>query len=513
MRLFHSKDYQKKAEENEALKNEIRKLKSREVKVEGKDIKVSSAPSSVRDLPHDFMSGLKASLRVIDADFDYSIIPIIRKLAKVNPNVNQALNDFIKLANNGHKIIFDDSVKADDMVKARDFLNDSSKSWHVGAAGINGIVNKMFRQIQIAGALSTEWVPNLALDNLEEVRFVNPENIRFVADGRLKKYHPYQKVTNKLLPQTSNSLGLKKLNTNQYKYFSLNGDTDLPYGIPPYIAALEPISTQRKMLDNINYVVEIMGILGYMDAKMDKPLQDADESEEVYRARLTQLLTDLKSRVQGGMRDGVNVGFIDDHEFEFQQTTTNATGVKDLFEQNELLIASGLNYDAIFMGKPGSTETLVTVMFSKMISQLTNVQNIVKENLEFGYKLALELNGIKFKSLSVQFNKSTVTDTLKYQQAQEILTRNLETHYKYGLISLQQFSDLLGYESPDQSEPRILLEGSPDALAEAAKKQDKEKGKDASDKKSRDKNNPRGTVKKQNGSEFRLNDNILELNN
>lgn len=512
MKLFYTKkDVEKEKARADELSKQVAELKRKEIEVNGKKTIVSSMPSSVRETNKDYMRNLQASLRVVDSEFNFEVIPVIRKLSKINPDVNQALNDFVKLANTGHKIKFDKSVNSAELEKARNFLSESSKSWHVGAAGINGIVNKMFYQIQIGGALSTEWIPNMSLDNLEEVRFINPENIRFVVEKRLSSYHPYQKLVNKILTGQGQN-NLKRLNTNQYKYIALNGDTDLPYGTPPYIAALKPIETQTSMLENISYIIEMMGILGYVDAKIDKPNQNADESDDAYKKRLTQMLIDYKERIKGGMKDGLTVGFMDDNEVNFNQTTTNASGVKDLFEQNELLVSAGLNYDAIFMGKPGSTETLVTVMFTKMISQLTNIQNIVKENLEFGYKMALRLAGIQFNSLHVEFNKSTVTDTLKFQQAREILVRNLQALYNYGIINLDQMADELGYESADQKEPRVNIEKE-DATGDQAKKEKTEKGKDASDKKGRDKKNPQGTVKRQNQMEIHRESNSISIAN
>lgn len=483
--------------ENKELKDKL-SLAKKEISIgKKKNIVVSSGASSSRDLPINSIEGLMKSMRTAKPGFEFDVIPLIRKLSRINPDVNQALNDFTKLANTGHKITFDPSVGADQIDEMRVFIEESALDWHHGAAGMSGIVNKMFRQLQIGGAISNEWIPNMNLNNIDQIRFINPENIRFVVDKRQKYYHPYQKLKNKIENYRDD---LKKLNTNQYKYYALNGDTDVPYGIPPYLASLDPISTQTKMVDNIKFVIEAMGLLGYIDAKIDKPLQQPGENDKAYEQRLISLLDQMKERVTKGLRDGVNVGFIDDHEFEFKQTTKTAQGVKELYEMNELLIASGLNYDAIFMGRPGATETLVTVMFTKMLAQLTNIQNIVKINLEFGYRLALSLGGFSFKSLKVEFNRSTITDDLKYQQAQEILRRNLIMDYQYGLIGLEDMADKLNYVKPDQKSPRIDINNHDPATGEV-KRQKKEKGKDASDKKGRDKKNPQGTVKRQNSDE------------
>jgi len=505
MKFLSNKEYQELkdgASRVKQLESQIELIK-KDISIDGKRTIVTPGPSSARDIPvSSAFDVVQASLRVLPTDVQSDIVvPLIRQLVKVNPDASQALNDFVRLANTGHKIKFDPSVGESQVEDMRNFILESSKSWHVGAAGMNGIVNKMLRQVQIGGASSIEWIPNLDLNNLEECRFVNPETIRFVVDKNYKSYQPYQRPHFRHI--IDNIKNLRKLNQLQFKYFALNGDTDLPYGYPPYLAALDSISTQKHMVDNIKFIVTLLGAFGYVSANMEKPDQQAGETDEAYLARLKKLLQEFKQVVQSGTRDGVLVGFKDDHEFEFKETTKNASGVKEIFEQNELLVAAGLGTDPVFMGRPGGTETLVTVMFQKMLSQLRNTQDIISEQLEFGYKFALTLGGFKFKRLHVEFNKSTLTDDLKYQQAQEIKIRNLNELYDQGQISQDQYADEMNLIKPDQQQPRITREqktagSQPDGKMSPSTKKSVKDGKNKSAKKGRDKNNPRGTVKRQN---------------
>ena len=501
MKILSNKEYEKLHGRAKELEDQIALIK-KEISIDGKRTIVTPGPSSVRDIPvSSAFDVVQASLRVLPSEVQSDIVvPLIRQLAKVNPDVSQALNDFVRLANTGHKIKFDPSVGETQVEEMRQFIIESSKSWHVGAGGMNGIVNKMFRQLQIGGASSMEWIPNIQLNNIEESRFVNPETIRFVVDKNYKGYQPYQRPHYRHI--IDNIKNLRKLNQLQFRYFAMNGDTDLPYGYPPYLAAMDALVTQKHMVDNIKFIVTLLGAFGYVSANMEKPEQQAGETDQAYLARLKSLLEEFKVVVQRGTRDGVLVGFKDDHEFEFKETAKNAAGVKDIFEQNELLVASGLNYDAIFMGRPGATETLVTIMFTKMISQLRNSQDIVAEQLEFGYKFALTLGGFKFKRLHVEFNKSTLTDELKYQQAQEIKIRNLNALYDQGQISQDQYADDMNLIKPDQQEPRITREKtSPgDGSMDPVTKKKTKDTKNRSAKKGRDKNNPQGTVKKQRNS-------------
>jgi hypothetical protein len=142
-----------------------------------------------------------------------------------------------------------------------------------------------------------------------------------------------------------------------------------------------------------------------------------------------------------------------------------------------------------------SSETQITVVFIKMISELKNIQNLIKGMLEFGYSLELELAGFNFESLEVKFNRSTIQDDLKFQQAEEIKIRNTKDKLVLGIISQDMAADELGYEKPSSAKPMVswdVLAGQKDPEAGGAlatdgtkKKADAKKKKTASAKKGR----------------------------
>lgn len=398
---------------------------------------------------------LSTNLKLVKPMFEFDVIPVIRKLCIANADMGQALHNLVTLGNTGHDIHFDPRVTPEQMDKMRSHINAKRNLWSVGCAGADGLVNKMMSQIIIGGASSGEWVPDLNLKTIKQYIFVNPENIRFVYDNNLGIYVPYQKVP--ILVESSKNQ-LIKLNTETFKYFGLNvgSDTEVPYGIPPYIASLDPISDQRMMKDNIKYIIQQLGIMGFLEVKMDKPDQNDGETDAQYLSRLESMLDSAKARILMGFRDGTTVGFKDDHEFEFHQTVKNYQGVKDIYETNELDLFSGLKTDAALQGRGYATsETQIGVVFNKALSELKNVQNIIKAVLEFGYSLELRLAGFKFESLEVRFKYSTLVDDYKYQQAQEIKIRNVNNKYNMGIINQDKVSDELGYEKPDSKTPRI----------------------------------------------------------
>lgn len=429
---------------------------------------------------------LRKQLRFVTPEFELEAIPLIRQLYKCNPDLGLVLFDLIQLTNTGHTIQFDEKMDAKQKAKMIKHLEERRKSWGMGLAGINGLVNKMVAQIYVGGALSTEWVPQTDLKGINFVAFVNPEEIRFGIKNNKGRYVPYQSISHSLLRDNKN---LIKLNENTYKYFGLYGDTDSPHGVPPFLTALEAITTQTDMKKNINFIMKQMGLMGFLEALLDKPDQMANESESAYLARINRLLTEAKNNISEGMTDGVMVGYKEDHEFQFHSTTKNMQGVGDIFNQNEVQVASGLKTSPGFMGLKGiGTESSTGIVFTKMLSQLGNVQDILAANLEFGYGLELQMAGFRYEGLKVKFKASTITDDLKMQQADEIKIRNKRTLYSDGVISLETYSEEMGYGEPDQKEPRAPI--FPQGAGDAEKDQKKEKDKDTSDRKVRDKNKP-----------------------
>jgi hypothetical protein len=450
------------------------------------------------NLPIDTVNFQSPEYRIVNRDYLREAVQIIRTLSKINPDLGQAIHNIVTLGNTGHKVIFDRSVDPELADKMRRYLEFQKIDWAYGCAGVDGLVNKMFAQILIGGALSCEWVPTKKLDGIETVLLVNPDDIDFVLEPGNMKYTPYQRIrwgflTEGLLQQ----FNLLKLNTNTYRYYALNGDTEIPYGFPPYLAALENIGVQKLMNKNITHVTKQLGLLGFLAASVQLPDQLDGESDADYEGRLTQILVKTKNQLLSGMEDGVVVGYKDQHEFDFYSLGKAVDQGIKLYENNELQIASGLKTDAALWGRAYATsETQISIVFMKMLSELRNIQNIVATNLQYGYMLALTLAGFKIDYLKVQFNRSTLQDDLKYQQAEEIKVRNVMQKGIMGVINQEQIADELGYAAPAYDEPMVpweILAGGSTPTDNAEADQNRGKQKKASDKKTRQKNKPMPT--------------------
>lgn len=434
---------------------------------------------------------VKDELKMIRPNFAFEVIPYIRYLIMANADFSQALNNIVTLGNTGFDLEFDPSVSPEQQQKMNAHLEKKWEQWGINLGGQHGLINRMFSQAMIGGAISNEWVPEFDLSGIQRIVFVNPEEIRFSHERKRNFYQPFQKVVMQFQDRKDLVQGQYiKLNPYTYRYTPINGDSEIPYGFPPYLAALAPLKTQRTMVDNINFIVEQMGIIGFLEALLDKPQRESNENEHDYGVRLDSLLDQAKARVQKGFRDGVTVGYKGDVEYNFNSATKNVGGVSELFQENELQVFSGLNSDGSLHGRGySSSETQITIIFTKMLSELGNVQNAVIQNIKYGLALELRMAGFTFDSLKVKSKPSTLLDELKYQQGREYKLKNITTEYVMGWISQETAAKEAGHEKSDQKQPRVPL----DSLANnkgGSDPKDRQDQKNKSAKKTRDKKSP-----------------------
>lgn len=433
------------------------------------------------------MAALRGMTTLVTPSFRMELIPIIRDLYKINPDVSIALQDMFKLANTGHTISFPNNTP-EEAERMREHLSKVTVNWSRYTAGIDGLVNKMIVQCLVGGAISVEAVPKSDLSGIATLVFIKPETIRF---QRKKNgvYAPYQKNPR---PVENKKPDYIKLNPETYFYVAQYNDTDEPYGVPPFLGALDSLKGQHDMRENFKHIMELMGMVGFLEAKMEKPTRRASESEKAYETRLQSTLKRLKTNLMGSLRDGVVVGYKDDHEFKMNSTTHTLENLDKPWSMNQQSVANGLGVNGNLIGvQTNTTEGGTGVLLSKMISQLKNIQMLVKFVLEKVYNLELRLAGLPNKGIKVTFGTSTISDELKVQQGQEYKIKNLQTLYAQGIISQEQFAWEMGYESPAEKEPREeYIDPGTTPVAKDISDAKREAGKDASDRKGRDKSNP-----------------------
>lgn len=430
---------------------------------------------------------------MVNPSFRVEIIQLIRNLYKVNPDVGKAVRDMYQLTNTGHQVLFPNNSDKE-AKEMNDHLSKVTKKWSNYTAGIDGLVNRMVVQAFIGGAISIEGVPNQDLTGLATVLFVKPETIVFRRENN-GVYQPYQR-NNDFLRVNKDYI---KLNTQTYKYISIFNDTDEPYGIPLFMTALDSIKTQADMKVNIKHIMENAGMLGFMEVLIAKDDQKGNESVERYKRRLSNDLLTAKRNLKDGMKDGIVVGFKDDHEFNLHSTTKEMGNMDKPWNMNQQSVANGLGVNSSLIGvSAANTEGGAGINLSTLLSQLKNLQTLLSNALEFLYALELRLAGFNCKGIKIHWYPATVSDDVKIQQARQYKVQVLNALYRDGIINLLQYAQEMGYDTPDQDEPRVPLEqqsGNSPTISDEDKDKDT---KNKSARRSRDKDNPVPKRKDQN---------------
>lgn len=430
------------------------------------------------------VSILKGMTQMVTPSFRREVIPLLRKLYKVNPDMAIAIQDMFKLTNTGHRVDFPQNTD-EEAQKMREHIEKVSEKWSRYSAGIDGLITRMIVQQFVAGAISVEAVPNEELSGIATILFLKPEKIAFHRENN-GVYSPYQ-INNNYQVERREYI---KLNPETYFYCSTFNDTDEPYGIPPFMGALDSIKTQSDMKVNMKHIMEIAGMIGFLEALVEKPGQKANESDKAYTMRLTSYLRKMKKATLDGMKDGIVVGFKDDHEFKLNSTTKDLGNMEKPWDMNQQAIANGLGVNASIIGSGRSVgEGASGVVLSKMISQLKNLQMMVEFVLKKIYALELRLAGFNNKGIKITWGTSTVTDEVKIQQARQYKIQNLNMLYAAGIISQEDYAFEVGYDKPAEKEPRVPLE-TLDKGKSATKRDEDAAKKEQSNKNQRDKKNP-----------------------
>lgn len=391
---------------------------------------------------------------VMPRKWPIAVYDIITNLTLTNADLRQAVGHIVQLGNTGHMLtVAGDNEAIIDAAVAR--IQQKAASMFPYNGGPEGLINSLFAQAARSGATSTEWVPNVTLDGIDKVFLVPVRDIRWVPMSNSMGYYPVQVPKTSQLPSWVDVGTGIVLNPLTYYYANVERLEDSPYAVPPFLAAIEPVLLQKTMIRNIHKVVKKAGIMGLMTYSVTPPRQNPGENEAKYSARCLAYLQTIVSQVKDSFGDGIAAGFKDSFDFDVKSITGDARGIAEMFKLNEEQLFSAIGADPAMHGRTYSTtETYASVVFSKMISQLSNYQRIIGNTLDFGWGLDLRLAGIT-ADLNVSFNKSEALSNLQEAQSEMIEIANADALYNNGTIDQQQRANRLGYAVPAEEKPIV----------------------------------------------------------
>lgn len=437
---------------------------------------------------------LLQEMALIDPDFNVNVLKSLEVLATYHSDFSYAVDNIKQLGNTSWNVYFDDTIPDELQKEMMLRIKAQSKQWYTYSGGLTSMIGDLLAQIAIFGALSAE---NAILEDLSGVKktiLVNPKNIRFKYNAEKDIYQPYQLISNRI-SQTLDGTSIE-LNTNTYKYIALGRFTEKPYGIPPFLSALENIAIDRDMSANFKYVIKKLGTLGFLEVLVNGPKPLPNEEATTYYARTADYLNRVIPEIDKGLARGFVAGFKDVHEFKMHNLTGNVQGAKDLSEINDTKTMAGLKQDPLMFGRNFSTtETLGRVILAKMTTQVAGYQKIVASYLESVFLTDLQLAGYPITNLDVVFDPPMVGDKLREEQTFKERLANLDTLLNKGVIDIFQYAQEAGYETPADPEKHKINpftmeeeEGEPEKKKKTEDKEDVTDTGDATDPKSTEAN-------------------------
>lgn len=362
----------------------------------------------------------------------FELIDDIEKLVLCTPDLSQAVERTISFANTGHQVSFE-GLSETETARAREELDNFSAKAFKPAAGIDSAVDALFRQMTIRGALSAEAVPEADFSGIRKIVLVPVKQVRFKRDEN-NDHKPYQTGIGQDVD----------LNENQYMYIPLQRNEDSPYGIPPFVAALDTARNQKEFMDRIKEVIKKIGLLGFIHVKK-RPPQNNNESPEEYKKRLKKNLEEFAKSLRTNFSSGVLASY-DDVSVDHKTVTGDARGAADLFQIGEEQLASGIDMDPSLLGRSYSTtETYAGVVYESFLSKLRGRQRIVKRFLEKVYWLHLVLKGFKVNKVRVTFNPARSLSPQSEAQAENFRLINIQLKENAGWIDADQAAREAGY--------------------------------------------------------------------
>lgn len=384
----------------------------------------------------------------------FEVLDHIELIARYNPDMSQAIENTRTLSNSGHELYVDG--KSDLQKKrAKEYLEEQSKSINKSSGGIDGLIDKLLWQGATFGAMCGEWI--LSDDLTEVVDFVdlNPKWIKFWWDDdeMYSGWAPYQEVKPEQAKEAEGKgqkVRLKRfvrLDPLTFHYFAFDSPPNNPYGTPPFLSALRNIAIQEDMMDNMSQIVKKMGLLGIVDMSIEPLTQTRGESNEDFSARAGLFLTQYAQACEDMITEGGLVHF-SDAEVKTQSITGNAAGATNIFKQNEEQVFSGLKSMPSVQGRSYSTtETYAGVAYDIIIRNTWRYQRAVKRMIETGYWLMLNLKGMPATKVSLEFKPNKTLHRLQNAQALLLEIKSALQLWATGVLDQEGFAQYIGFSS------------------------------------------------------------------
>lgn len=366
-----------------------------------------------------------------------------------NPDFSHAVANLVELGVTPHEIKINGASESLSK-KAIQHIKDNRDKWYSNGDGFNGLLMDLFRQVVCTGAVSAERIPKSKplLSGIDSIVLVSPATIEFLYDSLTYKFRPYQKPKNSIGADL-NTMGLVELSDIQYVYIGMQRVNDNPEAIPPLLSALKNSNINDDIISQLSFIAKKYGILGLLSMLVAPPaLMDGESyTDETYMNRAIENLSRYRAEIEKGFKNGILLGYKDNHEFKVESSVHGGQGVKEVFNVNDTQFISGLKTDPTLLGRDAKTsEAFAKVSFKILRSRIKSFQDVVANFIANTYLFELQMAGFPISSLSVEFESVDMEDKLAKENAEGKKIENVLKKLDSGIISPDAAAQELGYE-------------------------------------------------------------------
>ncbi len=341
--------------------------------------------------PHDYLP--------LPNNTPFEMLPMYRYLRDCVPDVSDAVWTWKRLCHTGHAVRVTAADGGEAPAEAQAVVDALAARVHAADGGLAGLLDLFYASLFTYGAAALEVVPGSAREWIHDIVPVDVWTVRFRRNhGRLEAW---QLVEGESV----------RLPDGYFFYVGLDRDGTNPYGRSMLRALPGMITIQQRLLEDMAKATRNAG-WSKLHVRYRPEEQAPGESDEDYRARMSQNLRALRDRLGGAAVDQ-NLVTYDNVDVDVlggdQRTHVFYENHKAVEEQ----VITGMHMMPVLMGRNyGSTETYGTAQFEVVNRQVLTVNRRVGALLTRIYNLELALRGLPARA-TVQMQGNRTVDIVK----------------------------------------------------------------------------------------------------
>lgn len=367
--------------------------------------------------PGSFASGLDAERRTYGRDKDF--IGSIEAIADFDPQVSQAVWQFLRLMNPGHALVaykgprtkFPTKEDGPGQALLDTIVGEISEEYGGGNDQLHDVLSLM---LVTHGAIAAELSITSDGNELEDFYPINPLRLDF------KRFPVFEgdKIGKLKLCQKSRDGKYVLVNPNKVFYQGLDPAVDKPHGRPPLMASLQTVLSKSQLLNDLRAVahnqgyprIDVKVLWDVLQKAAPKTLRDGGRDNDLVgwmRKQLEQVATDynaLKVDDTFVHYDWIDIGMVGPN---YAATSFDFKGLEQILTRQ---INSALKTLPILLGyNEAVSETHGSIQWQIQVAGLEALQKHVKRLMEKLYNATLRFYGIDAWA-RIEYTKHRTTD-------------------------------------------------------------------------------------------------------